>query len=59
MKKFVILSTVLNLLAICLFITGIILMSSEINTELGLALNSLGSACLIFGIFLGRKTKDN
>ena len=58
MKKFKVLSLVFNLIAICLFITGIVLISSQINTTLGLALNSLGSAFLIFGIFFNRKIKD-
>ena len=59
MKKLSVIGLILNLIAICLFITGIVLISSKINQTLGLAFNSLGSAFLIFGIFLGRKTRDN
>ena len=58
MKKYSVLSIVFNLIAILLYITGIILIASDANTTLGLALNSLASVFLILGIFLSRKSRN-
>ena len=59
MKKIKVISLICNLVAIGLFIAGIILISSETNQTLGMALNSLGSIFLIFGIFLDRKIRKD
>lgn len=59
MKKFAFLDIVFNVIAIVLFVVGIILLSPKINATLGYVCISFGFVFLGLGIYLSRKNRND
>ena len=59
MKKFAFLDIVFNVIAIVLFVVGMVLLSAKLNATLGYVCISFGFVFLGLGIYLSRKNRND
>ena len=59
MKKYAVLPLILDLVAIALFVVGILAVGGEAQVALGSACVSGGFVCLGLGIYFSRKTRKH